>query len=230
MSLRVPLLLSIAICVSAGSILAQDDKAKTSTSREKAAARKKRDAAKAARSKAGLSSSQQDTAMSFAQENLPELVPLLKSLQKTRRPDYNRALRELHSAAMRFGKMKERMQGDRYERQLSLWKLDWRIKLQVAKWSASPSDKLEADIRRSIAERRAIRQQQYELDLIQAKERVSKLENAIEKLNQSSADKEFEQLTRSAKRRRPQKKQPKRKADSKKSKSKQDKKPEDKKP
>ena len=156
MSCRYGLVLALVVCTSAGSLFAQNDKANEKAAAErKQAAQAKREAAKgqrltsknATRAKAevvrkpALSTEQQDAAMAFARENHPELVPLINSLRKSRKADYNRALRDLHSAATRLGRLKERLPGDRYEQQLSIWKLDSRIKLQLAKWSVSKNKK-----------------------------------------------------------------------------------------
>ena len=158
--------------------------------------------------KTAVTAEQRDVAMAFARDNHPELVPLISSLKESRPNDYNRALRELHVAAARFGKLRERLSTERYAQQLQLWKLDSRIKLQLAKWSVSPSKKLEGEIREAIAQRQSVRRQQYEQELLRAQDRVQKLQSAIQKLDDYSPDTEFDKLTKSVKRRRQSAKKP----------------------
>lgn len=216
MSVRHVSLIALAVVVSASSLFAQDDQAKKKAAVErKKATQAKREAAKgqrltsknAARAKMeaarkpALTTEQQNAAMAFARENHPELVPLINSLRKSRKADYNRALRDLHMATTRFGRLRERLPGDRYEQQLTIWKLDSRIKLQLAKWSVSKGKKLEADIRDSIAQRNAIRRQQLEQEVLRAKERLAKLEAAFAKASESKVDAEWERLSKSVKRR-----------------------------
>lgn len=222
MSFRSAMIFGLLACLSAGSLFAQDDSAKKKAAadrrKSKAARNQRLTSKKGAKTKTdtvrrtALSKEQQNAAMAFARENHSELVPLINSLKKQRPADYNRALRELHGATTRFGRLKERLPGDRYEQQLMLWKLDSHIKLQLAKWSVSSNENLESDIRRSLAERKEVRRQQYEQELLKAKERITKLESALNKLNSRSTDAEFEQLTKSVKRRkRPLRKQASRK-------------------
>ena len=206
----------LVFCISTSSLFAQDDQPnkKSADRKKRAGVQAKREAARterltsakavkvdAAARKSPLSKAHQAAAMAFARENHPELVPLIQSLKSGRQGDYNRALRELHSAASRFGKLKERLPNDRYERQLKLWKLDSRIKLQLAKWSVTKNTKLAADIRQSLEERNNIRRQQYEQELLRSQERIAKMESALEKVNDFSADAEFERLSRTVKRR-----------------------------
>jgi len=152
----------------------------------------------------GLNKSQQATAIAFAKANHPELVPLLNSLKRRREPDYNREVRQLHQASTRLGKLKERVQNERYEQELAVWKLDSRIRLQLAKWSVSKDDKLGSEIRKALAERQAIRKAQYERELARLDERRTKVESMLRGLTDEKLDKEWEQLSKSITRRRRQ--------------------------
>lgn len=143
-----------------------------------------------------LSSKQQQSALAFARENHPELVRLIQQLKRKRPDEYHRALRDLHSAGERFGRMKQRMPADRYEQQLALWKLDSRIRLQLAKWSVSHDKKLEAEIRAAISERRNIQREQYEQDRARTVERLERLEKLLKQLASQDTDQEWQRLSR----------------------------------
>ena len=203
--------LILIVCTSFAPAWLQDGKDKKQTSAERrTAAKAKKDAARkkktAARTdvsvrKAALTEDQQASAMAFALENHPELVPLIESLKKSRQQDYNRALRDLHLAETRFGRLKSRLSAERYEQQLEVWKLDSRIRLQLAKWSVSKDDKLEADIRKSLAKRQQIQRQQYEQELQKLTERQSRLESLLNKLNTGSVDAEWDRVSKTLRRR-----------------------------
>lgn len=154
-----------------------------------------------ARKKVALDKHQQDAAMAFARENHPELVPLINQLRKSRRSDYQRALRELHSASTRFGRLKERLSPERYEQQLTMWKLDSRIRLQLAKWSVSQDSGVEADIKKSLAERQAIQREQYKNDLVRLEKQQKRLKSLLGKLNAEGLVAEWERLSKSVARR-----------------------------
>ena len=144
-----------------------------------------------------FSKQQQEDALAFARENHPELVPLVKQLTKTRRADYLRALRDLESASTRFGRLKERLSPEKYERQLAVWKLDSRIRLQLAKWSVKKDPQIEADVKKSLAERNAIQQQQFEDELARVKERQARLKSLIQNLQTKGVDAEWKRLSNS---------------------------------
>jgi hypothetical protein len=147
--------------------------------------------------KNSFSKQQQEDALAFARENHPELVPLVNQLKKTRRTDYLRALRELNSASTRFGRLKERLTPEKYERQLAVWKLDSRIRLQLAKWSVKNDSQIEADVKKSLTERNAIQQRQFEDELARVEERQARLKSLIQKLQSKSVDAEWERLSNS---------------------------------
>ncbi len=151
-----------------------------------------------------LNKSQQAAALAFAKANHPELVPLLNSLKRRREADYNRELRQLHQASTRLGKLKERLQKERYEQELAVWKLDSRIRLQLARWAVSRDDELGSEIRKSLAERQAIRKAQYERELARLNERRTKVDSMLRGLTDEKLDKEWQQLSKSIARRRRQ--------------------------
>ena len=108
-----------------------------------------------------------------------------------------RALRELNSASTRFGRLKERLTPEKYERQLAVWKLDSRIRLQLAKWSVKNDSQIEADVKKSLTERNAIQQRQFEDELARVEERQARLKSLIQKLQSKSVDAEWERLSNS---------------------------------
>lgn len=211
MSVRV-LTIGLLVLTGSGSVFGQEAREKKQAER-----RKQNAAARAAQQKQTLTSksgdpsrrvaldkSQQTAAIAFAKANHSELVPLLNSLRKTRAADYKRELRQLHAASTRLSKMKERVPKERYEQELNVWKLDSRIRLQLAKWAVSKDDKLAADIRKSLAERQAIRKSQYEQELARLHERKAKVESMLNGLTSERLDQEWERLSKQVTRRRKQ--------------------------
>ena len=184
----------------AGSRKQDNERAKSAQQKKKTLTSKSGDISR----RTALSKSQQTAAIAFAKANHPELVPLLNSLKRRRETDYNRELRQLHSASTRLGKLKERMQKERYEQELAVWKLDSRIRLQLAKWSVSKDDKLGSEIRKALTERQAIRKAQYERELARLNERQSRVESMLRGLTDEKLDKEWDQLSKSVTRRRRQ--------------------------
>lgn len=203
-----PFFLTLSLFFLATFALAQETKDQNKAGRRK---QKTTQQAKTLTSKSGdvarrpvLSKSQQVSAIAFAKANHPELVPLLNSLKRTREADYNRELRQLYQASTRLGKLKSRVQVERYEQELTVWKLDSRIRLQLAKWAVSKDSKLEAEIRNALAERQAIRKAQYERELAQLNERQAKLQSMLKSFTGTKLDKEWEQLSKSVARKRRQ--------------------------
>ena len=211
MSVRL-LTIGLLVLTASGSVFAQEAREKKQTERrrqtasERAAQQKRTLTSKSGdvSRRVGLSKSQQTTALAFAKANHSELVPLLNSLKKTREADYKRELRQLHAASTRLSKMKERLPKERYEQELNVWKLDSRIRLQLAKWAVSKDDKLAADIRKSLAERQAIRKSQYEQELARLNERKAKVESMLNGLTNEKLGQEWERLSKQVTRRRKQ--------------------------
>lgn len=174
------------------------DKAKTTKEKKAAEQAKRQQKLRKSDRVTGLSERQQKNAIEFAQKNHPELLPLLKQLKsKDRRVDYQRAIRDLHNANTRFGRLKERLSTERYESQLLIWKLDSRIRLQLAKWSMSKDDKLETDIRSALTERQALQRRQLEEELQRLNERRSRIEKLLGGLSSDSVTAEWERLAKS---------------------------------
>ncbi|MFK7821672.1 MAG: hypothetical protein AB8G99_23370 [Planctomycetaceae bacterium] len=183
-------------------------KKQATTERRQAAEARKEEAKRkrvarnaAARTANALSPEYKEAAMQFARENHPELVPLIEGLRKNREQDYKRALRDLHAAATRFGKAKSRLPAQRYEQQLEVWKLDSRIRLQLAKWSVSKDEDLESEIRKALAKRQEIQRSQFQQELVRLKERQMRVEELMGKLDSRSVEAEWGRMSKSVRRR-----------------------------
>lgn len=189
------------LCTSLGasSVLAQKNKKNDRRPDSKKRESRQTSSKGAAVRKSALSNKQQQNALTFARENHPELVPLIKQLSKTHSAEHARALRDLHTASNRFTRLRERLSPEKYEQQLAVWKLNSHIRLQLAKWSVSPvsrNEEIEADVKTSLAARNAIQRQQYEDELAKLKERMARLESLMGKLD-TNVDAEWERLSRS---------------------------------
>ncbi len=205
MSRQLLMIVVLSLCVFVSVTFGQKDSKKSgdrSATKQRLTSAKEAPAGK----KIVLDKHQQDAAMAFAQKNHPELVPLINQLRKSRRSDYQRALRELHSASTRFGRLKERLSPERYEQQLTMWKLDSRIRLQLAKWSVTKDKRTQADIKKSLAKRNAIQREQYLEELKRLGERQARLELQLRKLDAADAvDTHWDRLAKSVARKNRQK-------------------------
>lgn len=118
-------------------------------------------------------------ALAFARENHPELAALLEGLKQNAPREYEAALVDLDRAVERLNKTRERST-ERYEFELSDWKITSRIRLLAARLTMSPDPGVEAELRTALRERLELRvtAQRSERDRLQA--RVEKMTQQID--------------------------------------------------
>ncbi len=158
---------------------------------------KKKDDRAAARKTHPMTDEQQALALKFAREHHRELLPLLNRLRNSRPEEYQRALRDLHSAATRFGRLRERLSEAGYQRQLELWKLDSRIRLQLARWAVTQDEKLKAEIHNLIVARQSLRRDQYTQERDRLTERLKRINELLADPRLTSPEAEWTRLSRS---------------------------------
>ena len=133
---------------------------------------------------APLSREREETAIRFAREHHPELAELLEGLRKSDRQNYQAGLQDLVRDAERLGKMIERDQ-ERYVASLDSWKLDSRIRLEIARLSMSPGEDFEPRLRPLMEERQAVRKLLLELDRKRLTERLARTNEQLSTLEDS---------------------------------------------
>ena len=160
-----------------------------------------------------------EAALRFARKHHPELARLLEKLQGKSELEFNRGIREVHNAAARLERYREK-QPNRFEAGLRDWKRDSEIRLLSAKWLVSGDRKLEDRIQQLLRDRMEsrIESMKSERDRLAAR-----LEQLDQQINMDTAEleaalaAEWDRLSRRAtaasKAKRPERKPPVRKTD-----------------
>lgn len=134
-----------------------------------------------------LSREREENAIRFAREHHPELAELLEGLRKSDNPNFHAGLHDLARDAERLGKLGERDQ-ERYSVSLRSWKLDSRIRLEIARLSMSSEDDFEARLRPMMEERQAARIQSLRLEQKRLSERLAKTEEQLANLKKNPTE------------------------------------------
>lgn len=166
---------------------------------EKAPARKP--AAEAAKANAEpIPPKREAAAIKFAQKHHPELAELLGGLKASHSEQYAKAVRELDKTRERLDKARE-TDANRYTILLREWQLDSRVRLLAARLTMRTSEELETELRQALTERHDVRLQLLTYDREKSKTRLQKMDEQIaEHLQnrQSSIDREFDRIKKSA--------------------------------
>lgn len=120
------------------------------------------------------------TVRAFVAEHHSELDSLLTDLED-KPAAYHAAIDDLDRQRRRLVRIQQKMSPVRYERELSLWKLDSRIRLAAARASAKTemggdSRTAERELRQLLAEKAELRRLTIEEDLARAREQIERLE------------------------------------------------------
>lgn len=165
-------------------------------SSEKAASTRKQSSSKAARrsseSDSGqrvlpLSKAREENAIRFARKHHPELAELLVGLKRSDSENFQAGLHELARDAERLGKLAER-DLDRYDVLLRSWKLDSRIRLEIARLSMSPDEDFEFRLRPMMEERQAARIQSLRLEEKRLSERLARTKEQLKNLESNPTE------------------------------------------
>lgn len=133
-----------------------------------------------------ISKERAEAAVRFARKHHPELAKLLEGLRKSNDRHFQVGLRVLTRDAERLAKMSER-KDERYPVSLELWKLDSRIRLEIARLSMSPDEDFEPRLRPLMEKRQAARVQLVKMELQRTTERLAKYDEELKTL-QSGLD------------------------------------------
>ncbi|MDA0919126.1 MAG: hypothetical protein O2945_08650 [Planctomycetota bacterium] len=136
---------------------------------------------------APISKDREDAAVRFARGHHPELAELLEGLRETDPQNFQAGLRALTRDAERLGKMLER-KDERYPVSLELWKLDSRIRLEIARMSMSPGEDFEPRLRPLMENRQAARVRLIQMERLRTVERLAKYDEQLKTLQSQSTD------------------------------------------
>lgn len=163
---------------------------------EKIVAAEKPATKKAAATAVPISPEREAAAIEFAQQNHSELVSLLQNLKQSAPKEYQAALADLDRTADRLSKLKDKSP-DKYEPQLTDWKLTSRARLLAARLAMSDDPAVETELRSTLRERLELRLgvQRAERDRLQ--KRVEKLDQVIDEMSakmDAQVEKQFSEL------------------------------------
>jgi hypothetical protein len=136
---------------------------------------------------APISKERAEAAMRFARKHHSELAELLEGLRKSNGRHFQAGLRVLTRDAERLGKMVDR-KDERYPVSLNLWKLDSRIRLEIARLSMSPDEDFEPRLRPLMEERQLARVRLLRLERRRSAERLAKYDEQLKTLQAASND------------------------------------------
>lgn len=191
--------LALAVVLGASSSFADDKTEKAATKERPRAAAAKAEKVPPKTPVVAITPEREAAAIAFAQANHPELASLLEGLRKNAAKEYQAALVELDRAVDRLGKTKEKSP-DRYEFELTDWKMTSRIRLLAARLTMSSDPVVEGELKAALRERLELRiaAQRTERDRLQG--RVGKLDQQIEEMTSkadSIVEKQFADLRKS---------------------------------
>jgi len=120
-------------------------------------------------------------ALTFVASHHSELSPLLAYLKSSRPNEYQKVVRKLFSDSERLAHTRE-LQPLRYELELQEWKLQSRAQLLVARLTMGSTPKLEADLRRVLAEQMEVQRELLILDRERLAQRAAVIDREIARL------------------------------------------------
>lgn len=135
----------------------------------------------------------------FAERHHPELAELLEQLKETNPEGYEKAIQELFATSERLARLMER-QPERYELELSVWKVDSRIRLLAARSAMGENEGRRQALKKLLLEKNDLRLQLLQLDRQRVAVRLERLDASISELEtngEAVADAELERLLRS---------------------------------
>lgn len=143
-----------------------------------------------------LSAEREAAALEFAQQNHPELMSLLQNLKQSAPREYQAALTELDRTVDRLAKLKEKFP-ERYEFQLTEWKITSRIRLLAARMAMSDDPAVEAELRTALRDRLELRLNAQRAERDRLQKRVERLDQTIGEMSSkmdAQVEKQFADL------------------------------------
>ena len=142
-------------------------------------------------------------ALEFAREHHPELERLLRKLRKMDPKQYSKTIRDLARVSERLSILAERNPAQ-HDAQLALWKATSTATLLAARLQLDPDDtKLRKQLREALETKRNLQKEAFEAELERAQQRVIRLQENLNRLDQEGdqiIDRQLRQLTSPANR------------------------------
>lgn len=136
------------------------------------------DRQKAKRNEAAATNDTQ-AAMDFARQHHPELATLLERLRKAAPREYRAAMADLERSRVRLERSQERTP-DRYELELSEWKINSRIRLIVARMAMRDDPDLQNELQVALQERLAVRRTLLEDERARLERRLTRINEQLQ--------------------------------------------------
>lgn len=141
----------------------------------------------------------ENAALQFAATHHPELADLLQTLRKSNKQQFQVAINELSRDRERIERLAER-DTERAVLMLQSWKVDSRIRLEVARFTMTQDSEREARIKELLKERADTRRLLLELDHRRTQQRLAKLDEQVAQQKENSEKQlvaEWERLKKS---------------------------------
>ena len=151
---------------------------------------------RAAEDSAPITEEREEAALKFAELHHDELFSLLQTLRKTNNRYYQAGLRELSRETERLARISER-DPERYRLSVEIWKLDSRLRLEVARLSMAAVEEIDSRLLPLLEARQAARIELLELDAARARERLKRFDEQLETARDAERiNQELERLRR----------------------------------
>lgn len=136
--------------------------------------------------------------LTFAREHHTELADLLSSLKEANPREYRDAIHDLFRTTQRLNQIRKRFP-ERYDLELTSWKLKSQIRLLAARLTMGPDPDLEQELRKTLEQQLLVERQLMQLEREDLARRLKKLDAAIETSREhpdQQLDRQFDKLMR----------------------------------
>lgn len=147
-----------------------------------------------------LTAADEQAAIQFAEQHLPAMASLVKRLKGRDVVAYRTAINELSTDAKRISRFQER-QPDRFQNELNLWKVDTEIRLELARWTVTGSDRQEVSLLRLLQRQQTLRNERLAIERQRLQARIDQIDkrlNLQEGQLKEEVERDMAKLTRKA--------------------------------
>lgn len=188
--------LMLCLSVLSGAVaLAGDPKTEGDKAPAPAVTKKTESKAQATAAKSADSALDEKAALAFATQHHSELAELLQTLKRSNKSAYVDALKDVAREQDRLAKLADR-DAERHALAVELWKLDSRIRLEMAKFAMNQDSERDQRVKALLKERFDVRRKALELDHKRAQTRVTKLEEQLATFGTNSEERAAAELER----------------------------------
>lgn len=143
----------------------------------------------------GFTGEREAAAMTFVRTNHPELAELLDQLKSSDPGQYQRAIRDLFKSSERLAQLEER-NPQRYPLELSMWKVNSRIQVLLARLTMSSDPAVEDQLRQAVAEQLELRKQLLTSEQQRLAQRLAELKADLDDLEQHEQERIEQRMTK----------------------------------